>query len=382
MRLFFVGWAYHVHFRRWVEGQIGRGHKVFVLDVGHEDADIPGATVWKLRSRRSRFSLQIAETRACIAWFRPDVIHAHWVPTAYLPLIAKPARVPLVVTAWGSDIYLWDREGEERSKRIISALGGADLVTCDSADMATAINSLTGNRVRVEVVQWGIDLNVFHPDIDTTALRKRLGLHDGPVVFNPRQLDPIYNPEVAIRAVPLVREHLPDAQFLLKSYITPPERREYLENLIQELKVSDAIRIIDLVPYHEMSALYNLADVVVSISSSDGAPMSMLEAMACGTPVVISDLPSIREWVVQRETGVLVQPTDEREVAGAIVEVLSRRDWARSMSDAATAKVRRDADHMKEMGKMESHYRRLAQEPTLANGHNDEAGSAGIHDAN
>jgi glycosyltransferase involved in cell wall biosynthesis len=382
LRLLFVGWAYHVHFRRWVEAQVRRGHTVFVLDVGQEDADLPGATIWKLRSRRSRFSLRVAETRACIAWFRPDVIHAHWVPTAYLPMTAKPARVPLVVTAWGSDVYLWDKEGDDRSQHILAVLRGADLITCDSADMANAIRALVGNRENVDVIQWGIDRNVFHPGIDTTALRERLGLRDGPIVFFPRQLDPIYNPDVAIRAVPLVLQQIPDAQFLLKSYITPPDRLASLEKLIRELKLDNVVRIIDLVPYQEMAAYYNLADVVVSIASSDGAPMSMLEAMACGTPVIMSDLPSIREWVVHGESGVLVRPTDEQEVARAIVEVLSRRDWTRSMSEAAAAKVGRDADHAKEMARMDVYYRRLARgERTLADGRSGEAGTARVGDA-
>src|SRR4051812_25913576 len=95
-----------------------------------------------------------------------------------------------------------------------------------------------------------------------------------------------------------------------------------------------------------MVDLYGSADVVLSLASTDSAPVSVLEAMACGAVVVASDLPSLREWIDHGENGFLVEPTAVDEVASSVAAALDlggdlRRIWVAQNLDRVASR----ADH-------------------------------------
>jgi glycosyltransferase involved in cell wall biosynthesis len=363
LRLLFIGWGGHIHFQRWVDAFVTLGHDVHVIDLGNGSCQINSCPVWRLRSSRSRLALQKFEIRTIIALFRPDIIHAHWVPNGYVPALCGAKS--LVLTAWGSDIYNLANEGYEHAEKTRTVLSKAVLITCDSSDLVRKLDSLHTTSARIEVVQWGVDRSVFRPNLDTSELRRNLGLQDGPVIFNPRQLGTVYNPDVALRAIPIILKSIPKAQFLFKSYITTPERMAQIKTWISELQLDSVVRILDVMPYDELPVLYNTADVVLSIASSDSTPMSLLEAMACGIPPVASNLPSIREWITSGENGVLVCPTNETQVAEGVLRCLTDIPFRKSAISKNLDLVKQKADHLTEMRKMERLYMDVLSEKAL-----------------
>jgi len=109
-----------------------------------------------------------------------------------------------------------------------------------------------------------------------------------------------------------------------------------------------------------MPALYRTADVMVSIPLSDAAPMSLFEAMAAGVPSVVCDLPSLREWVRDGETGYLVDAHDASAVAARVCAVLLHPERAEAVVRQARALVVDKASQAAHMSVMAGHYRRLA----------------------
>lgn len=359
MRLLFIGRTDHVHFRRWVQSFPGLGHKVWAVDIENEKpTPIPGVKVRPLLSRRKRPALHRLELRALFHLIRPHVVHAHWAQYGYLPLIAKLR--PLVVTAWGSDVLLPETFSAEANAQIDQVLSQADLITCDSNDMRTAILKRNGGKVPVEVVQWGVDMRMFRPDLDVSDLRRELNLGNGPVIFNPRQLDPVYNPETALQAIPGVLAEFPEARFIFKHYIQEPERVAEIRQLANRLGIAESVRFLDSVPYETMAKLYALADVMVSVASSDGTPVSLLEGMACGAVPVVSDLPSLRDWIEEGVNGKLVPPKDADALSDSLLDLLRNPQGCERMRTYNLKLVRDRADQESEMRRMAGIYDTLA----------------------
>jgi glycosyltransferase involved in cell wall biosynthesis len=186
-------------------------------------------------------------------------------------------------------------------------------VLADSKDLACATRDL--GHVDVKVVRWGLDLERFSPG-DTTVARRALELEaDGPLIVSVRGLEPLYNPELVLEAFALVRGHQPGARLLLKS---PDERvPPRVSSVIERLGLGQAVVVLGNIPVERMPDVYRSADVVVSIPSSDSSPRSVWEALACGTPVVVSDLPWARDEL-EHGWNALLTRLESTEVAAAL----------------------------------------------------------------
>jgi glycosyltransferase involved in cell wall biosynthesis len=277
---------------------------------------------------------------------RPDVVHAHWM-CGYAALAAVAGTSPLVAMAWGSDVL---RAGRVRTAASRLALRRSRVAMADSRALLDRLVELGAPREATVLVNWGVDLDAFAPvDGARPALRKRLGLGPGPLILSPRSLTPVYNPETILAAFGAVAEALPSAQLVLKHMGQAPAR----------LAESGRIHVVGHVPYEQMAWYYQAADVCVSIPSSDSSPRSVWEAMACGCPVVISDLPWVRELITP-EREALVVPVEAGAVANAIRRVLEDRELADGLSRRGRALAEAHRDRRAEMDRLAEIYRGLA----------------------
>jgi glycosyltransferase involved in cell wall biosynthesis len=178
---------------------------------------------------------------------------------------------------------------------------------------------------KTEIEQLGIKeetISVFPMCIDENFLevgkdRKR-SLDSGPLtVLSNRNLLPIYNVSLLIRAIPMVLKEEPNIRFFIAG--DGPER-DHLEKEAKKLNVNSAVQFLGRVPHEEMPNLLTQADIYVSTSLYDGTSVSLLEAMACGTFPIVTDIPSNQEWISDGENGFLIPIGDEAAFARKIVE--------------------------------------------------------------
>jgi glycosyltransferase involved in cell wall biosynthesis len=244
----------------------------------------------------------------------PDLVHAHYLPE-YGWMAAREGLRPLICSAWGSDVLAVRGINRPRSRL---ALRKASLVFADSVHLAREARALSGGDVPVEVVRWGLDLEAFAPG-DRGAARSALGLPpDGPLVASVRGLKPVYNPELLLEAFARVRAGRPDARLLLKHPLT--ETPASVAATVERLELGDAVTVLGNVPAERLPDVYRAADVVVSLASSDSSPRSVWEALACGRPVMVSDLPWARDELADGQA--LLVPLEVAAVAEAIERVL------------------------------------------------------------
>jgi len=134
------------------------------------------------------------------------------------------------------------------------------------------------------------------------------------------------------------------------------------------------VKFIEDMEFAEMPILYNLTDVMVTLRDTDGSACSMLECMACKTPIVASDIESMREWITDGENGRLVDRHSPAAVADAIVELLLDREKKEKFVDASYQRVHEKADYRKNWADVETFYYRLKAE-----GNHDRYRSRGVN---
>ncbi|MCE3236256.1 MAG: hypothetical protein K0Q50_2447, partial [Vampirovibrio sp.] len=277
---------------------------------------------------------------------------------------------PLVITLLGSDIYLPARNYRHPLQlwrdHVINALAlkQCDMVTAVSDDLNQAANRMTLGLAPVELIPIGTDTALFYPDLDTTELREKLQLpEDSFVVLSPRQMTPHYNQITIIESIPRVLEEVPNAIFIMKdTFCNTPERQEYvrsLKELAQSLNVNHAIRWVEEVTMQELPLYYGVADVVVSVPSTDGMPVTIFEAMACQKPLIVGDLSSYNEVIIHGQTGLRVPIRNSQVLARAIIKIHKNPSLAKRMVEESQVILHQYGIFNEQMMRMERYYQGL-----------------------
>jgi glycosyltransferase involved in cell wall biosynthesis len=164
------------------------------------------------------------------------------------------------------------------------------------------------------------------------------------------------------RAVPNVLEVLPDTVLVLAG----DGRQEEVRKLVRELGVEKQVRLPGWLDGEAKEAALAAASVLVLPSYHEGLPVSLLEAMAAGVPVVATRVGGIPELLREGECGVLVEPGDVVALATALVEVLKRKELRERLREKAFARVREAYSEEVVFGKLDELYRGLLEGTGMA----------------
>jgi glycosyltransferase involved in cell wall biosynthesis len=376
MRLCYIADPYSIHSRRWLEYFGRQGHDVRLLSIYPRLPHLEGVTIHYIPTPSPRFLKKIGRGQGWLAFLsstwrvrslvraiEPNVLHAHYVALfGWLALIS--GFHPLIVHVWGGDIL-----AEQGAFRFPGnwltplTLKKADLVVAPSNNLLTIARQYMSPDTEGHVIRFGADLENFKPVGDDSLWKTRLHVSNRPVILSPRPLEPIYNVEAIISAIPHVLNQIPEAFFVFLDYSSGPRHDIYhtkLRQMISETQIEHAVGYIGKVPHIEMPSLYRLSDVVVSMSLSDaGFPVTLAEAMASGVPLVLGDIPHLKELIADGENALMVPPGDSKHLAEAIVRLLGDRALRQKMIAANLDLVKTYGDFESEMKKMERLYEGL-----------------------
>jgi glycosyltransferase involved in cell wall biosynthesis len=372
LRLAFIADPNSVHTRRWITFFAEAGHDVHLLDgfgatvapdlhprisVDRYEA-FPAPRVPLLSMARGRRQL-----RRLLAELRPDVLHALFV-RRYGWQAASSGFHPLVVTPWGSDLLVQSLRTPRVKRWDRRALRNADLVTFLSSTLRDAAIGAGANPDRMVGIQEGVDTRRFSPGSSGPELAARLGLEAGAldarrVVFSPRSIRPLYRQELILAA--FARLPGDETALLMSARDADPAYLAELRRQAERLGVADRLVVVDDLTSDDMVDCLRLARVVVSVPSSDGRPVSVLEAMAVGAPPVVGSLPPLREMLGDVAPELIIDPLDEYTLAQAMDRFLNLPDAERQrLGESLREEVVRTSDWTANMTRMEQLYRDLA----------------------
>jgi len=300
----------------------------------------------------------VPRLRRLIRDFRPDILHAGFVTTVGVVAALSGFR-PILLMPWGSDILLQPRSSRVRRHLAMFALGRARLITCDAEVVKREILALNPRPPEeIVVFPWGIDISLFRPDATARrTVRRDLGIGDAEILICTRALAPVYGVHDFIAALPSVFDRRPRAEALIVG--DGPQRAE-LEELAAGLGLAGRIRFLGAVPNRMLPTYLAASDVYVSASHSDGSSLSLLEALACGLPVAVTDVPAILEWVEDGKHGRVAPIGEPGALADRIVELLDDDGLRATASEANRALAEERADWDRNFRMLETMYARLA----------------------
>jgi glycosyltransferase involved in cell wall biosynthesis len=356
--------ASSVHTSRWIKFFAERGHEIHVISF--EDSKIERANVHFLKLpvlvKNAAFPLKIASIyriKALIRRIEPDVLHAHYV-TNYGFFGALCSFKPFVITAWGSDVLVVPETrliSMIKKHVAIFTLKKADVVTCDAKHMKEAMKKLGVPPEKIKLIYFGVDTRKFSPKQKSEMLKAKLEIFNSPVVISLRNLESLYDVETLIKSAPFVLKETPKTKFVIAGKGSEEKK---LKELAKSLGVEDNVKFVGFIRNDELPQYLNTVDVYVSTSLSDaGIAASTAEAMACGLPVVITDVADNRKWVEDGVNGFLVPIKDPKSLAERIIYLLRNEDVRKRFGKINREIIEERNNYYKEMEKMEDIYKEL-----------------------
>jgi glycosyltransferase involved in cell wall biosynthesis len=369
------------HARSWLRWFVARGHDVHAISYYEPREVLPGVALHALRHRargvpdtlapsqsaaggQSRLPAGLmrlvhaaryakAGMKRVVREIAPDVLHAHYVVEHGFYGLAA-ARHPYVVTAWGSDVLVEperDLISKFIARRVVRA---ADLVTSNNGYMADRVVALGALPERVEVITLGAD-RYFTERFDDSANVRPPDGDRAPTVLSTRAHEPLYNIDDILDAYAQVARAHPDVRLVIA----------HAGSLTAELQRRAAaspgrVEFCGFVPEEALRDAMTDAEVFVSVPSSDGTSVALLQAMAAGCFPIVSDLPTQRELIEDGVNGFRVPLHDRRALAERIRRALSDPALRRRAADTNRQIVEARGLNENEMARMERLYLRLA----------------------
>jgi glycosyltransferase involved in cell wall biosynthesis len=244
-----------------------------------------------------------------------DAINAHWLyPDGVVAVeLARQLHVPVVLTALGSDVNKEMLEDVKR-RRVVAAARRANAVTVVATELKDKLASAGVPAARIVVIGNGIDTKKFAVR-DRAECRRRLGIAEGhKVIVCVARLSEEKGIAILLRAFASVRDQVPEARLFV---IGEGPDRALLEELRRHLTCQSEMAFLGALPHERIPEWLGAADVACLPSFREGHPNAVMEALACGRPVVASRVGAVADHV-STDSGLLVEPGDPNALAAAL----------------------------------------------------------------
>lgn len=340
-----------------------QGHEVFVVTTRLEGTDpedtVEGVPVKRVKPLSILFSTPIVPgVNKLLLKEDFDILHSHTPP----PLMsfsgvraAQKKDVPFVLT-YHCDLEIPNVFGPLLVALYQQTFGAYTVSKADKLITTTTTYGATSKAVwykDAEIIPNAVDAERFHPSNEGKEVREELGIGDKKMVMYVGRIVYHKGLEYFVKSAKYLQDE--DVQHVL---VGTGDFRPELENIIKKEGLEDDVVFAGRVPNEKLPDYYAAADVFVlpSVSRLEAFGIVALEAMASSVPVVISDIPGVREVIVEGEHGLLAEPMDSKDLAGKIRTLLHNPDMAKNMGKRGRKRVEGRFTWKKVAGDIEEVY--------------------------
>ena len=285
----------------------------------------------------------VKDLKRVIAEVKPDVIHAGPVHMcAYLAALAGFS--PLVSMSWASDILHEVKYDSTVARTARYAMKRTAVLVGDCQAMAKkAVDTYRFPQDRIVLFPWGVDLDLFKPN-GVPYLRSELGWKDAFVYLCLRSWEPVYGVDVVVEAFARAVKEAPNLRLLLYG---SGSQNDLIRGMIASNELEEKVFLGGKVNNAELPAVYRSADVYLTAAHSDGSSVSLMEALACGIPSIVSDIPGNLEWVEHGKHGWVFPDGNTAALAAALVSAYEQKKQLKDMAKNARLLAEQKADWKK-----------------------------------
>ena len=361
MRILYFSLGYCTHDYRFLKSISEGGYEVFFVQLeGNqrqvESRPVPenvNMVIWKGGREPFRWGNLAKLTfdfRRLVKEIKPNLIHAGPIQTCAFIAVLSGFR-PILTMSWGFDLMddvhknkWWGWVTRYTLKRSTFFTSDAN-VTKDKA-VVYGMNS-----EKTVVFPWGVDLEHF--SLST--------VHRPPSTFTlfcNRSWESRYGIDVLARAFVKVAQQNENVDLIL---LNGGSQGAHIRQILQSGGVLDRVTFGGQVSQTDLPNWYHMADIYISPSHVDGSSVSLMEALACGLPCLVSDIPANKEWVVENENGWLFRDGDANHLAEKILSAISQREKLPGIGRASRWSAEMRADWKKNAEVLMNVYRSLGE---------------------
>lgn len=333
MKICYLADINSAHTHKWLNYFVSKGYDIHVISLGQ--GEYKGVKVYSLdvqdnimkkTSDKSKLEYlkKINRVRALIKEIKPDILHAHYA-SSYGLLGAIANYHPYVISVWGSDVYDFPIKSPIHKFIIKYNLKKADYILSTSNVMKMETQKYTNKAI--EVTPFGVDINKFIPN---KTEKEEI------VIGTIKTLEEKYGIQFLVKAFKQVKEKNKD--LVLKLRIGGKgSQEEYLKELSRELGIEDDVNFLGFVKPNDVIKEFQNFDLAVfpSTLDSESFGVAAVEAEACGTPVVVTDVGGLMESTNPNVTSLVAKKNSVEDLAGKIEILVRDAELRKTMGLAA-----------------------------------------------
>ncbi len=326
-----------IHTARWANGLSSRGIQVLLLTAHPVSHPLdPRVEVHRLRwTAPTGYVLAAREVARAVSEFDPDLVNVHYA-TGYglLARLAGLAAIrPLLLSVWGSDVYDFPNKSGVHRAVVAGNVRDATAIASTSESMARRLGELHHHR-HVFITPFGIDTELFRPGAPMTRQNGRV------VIGTVKTLADKYGIDILIRAFAIALNQLGDDPHISLEISGGGPDRAQLEALVGDLGIASRVDFHGFVPHSQVHARLRDLDIYLALSRGDESfGVAILEAAACGKPVIVSDADGPAEVTRHGETGFVIPKNDIDAAAEAMMALIRDPELRARMGMAGRAHV-------------------------------------------
>lgn len=338
MRILYFSESYSVHDHRFLSSLANTQHEVHFVRLLKDAVDMSPLTLLKnihvedslgLDRNQGFFDLLkiVPKLKKIISNIDPDIIHAGPLQNCAFTA-ALASNKPLLAMSWGFDLMDIVERRLIWKLTTIFALKRAAFYTSDALATQVRAFELGADKKRSSLIPWGVDCELFTPTPRAVAPGKT----DHFTLFCNRSWEPTYGVDLLAKAFVSASTQRPKLQLLL---LGSGSMGDKIKQILADGNVLHRVTLPGRISQQELPEHYRKSDLYISPSHVDGSSVSLMEALACGLPVLVSDIPGNVPWVIDGSNGWCFHDYDLDQLVEKIISAFDNQDTLSKMGENA-----------------------------------------------